>query len=102
MLDIRDLSGHVTFVVIDDSAGHFVRQKPVIGRHHTDDGNVDVGEYVDRRPQAGQRSEDRNEEGEHHKGVGPPQRDLHDPHVRNLPSTDPVTGELGRTSRRGY
>ncbi len=95
VLDVGDLRGHVAFVVVDDAAGHVVRQQPVIGPDHADDRNVDVGKNVDRRAQSRQRSEDRDEEGEHHEGVGPPQGDLNDPHVGYLLPNSPALGNRG-------
>ena len=88
MLDVADLRGQGALVVVDDAPGHIVRQEPVIGPHHADDRNIDVGKDVGRRPQRRQRAEDRNQEGEDDKGVWPPQRDLNDPHVSCLPPTE--------------
>ena len=84
VLDVGDLRGQVAFVEVDDAAGHVVGQEPVIGPDDADDRNVDVGKDVGRRAQRRQRSEDRDEEGEDDEGVGPPQRDLNDPHVSDL------------------
>ena len=52
VLDIRHLGGHITFVVVNDTAGHVVGQQPIVGPDHADDGNVDVRKNIDRHLQS--------------------------------------------------
>ena len=49
MLDVVDLRAQRALVIIDDAAGHVVRRQAIIGPHHADDRNADVGENVGRR-----------------------------------------------------
>ena len=84
VLDVADLRSQCPLVVVDDAAGHVVGQQPVIGPDDADHRNVDVREDIGGRAQRRQPAKDRDEEGEHHKGVGPPQGDLNDPHVGYL------------------
>ena len=74
----------VAFVIVDDAAGHVVRQQPVIGPDHADDRNIDIGKDVGRRQRRGADAEDGDHDGEHHERVRTPQRGKNDPHCRNL------------------
>ena len=74
VLDVRTCAVNVTFVVVDDAAGHVVRQQPVVGPDDADDRNVDVREDVGRRLAAPRNAEKRDENRQHDERVGPPQR----------------------------
>ena len=49
MLDIADLGGQGALVIVDDAAGHVVRQQAVIGPNDAYDWDVDVRKYIRRR-----------------------------------------------------
>jgi hypothetical protein len=85
VFDVSDLGSQRALIIVDDAAGHVVRQKPGVGPDDADHRNIDVGKNVSRRPQRRQGAEDRYKKGEDNKSVWPPQGDLNDPHVSFLP-----------------
>ena len=58
MVDIVDRGGQRAFRQGDDAAGHIRGGEPLILPNDADHRNIDVGEYVDRRIQNGERSDD--------------------------------------------
>ena len=84
VLDVADLGGQSALVVVDDAAGHVVRQQPVIGPDDADDRNVDVGKDVGRRQQRGADAEQGDDDREHDERIGTPERGENDPHCRYL------------------
>ena len=52
VFDVADLGGQKALVIIDDAAGHVVRQQAVIGPDDADDRDVDVRKDVGRRRSA--------------------------------------------------
>ena len=75
-------------------------QQPVIGPDDADHRNVDVREKCRSGSQRRQRAEDGDEQGEHDERIGPPQRDLNDPHGSNLLQTQKDHRESDRSRRR--
>ena len=82
VLDIADLRRQCALVVVDDAAGHVVRQQAVIGPNDADHRDVDVGKDVGRRLHGGADAEQRDDDREHDEGVGTSERGKNDPHCR--------------------
>ena len=61
VLDVADLRRQCALVVVDDAAGHVVRQQAVVGPNDADDRDVDVRKDVSRRAHRSQRAENRDQ-----------------------------------------
>ena len=74
VLDVVDRRRQCALKRGDDAPGHLVGRQALVLPGHADDRNVDARKNIDRHAQRGERADDENEQGRHHKGVGPAQR----------------------------
>ena len=72
VLDVVDSDGRGTLRVGDDAVGHLAGRETGIVPHHADDGNIDVGENIDRSTQKDDRRQDDQHDRHDHKGVRTP------------------------------
>ena len=69
MLDVVDRNRESALRVGDDPVRHLLRRKTVVIPHHTDHGDIDFGEDVDRRARDRDRHQDDDQQGHHHEGI---------------------------------
>ncbi len=72
MFDVADLCGQRPFIVINDTARHIVGQQAVIGPDDADHRYIDIGKDVSRCSYGGEAAENRDQEGQNHKGIRSP------------------------------
>ncbi len=69
VLDVVDRGRQRALVNRDDAGGHFVGREAAVIPHHRDDGDVDVGEDVSRRPRDGERAHHQNQQSQNDEGI---------------------------------
>ena len=70
MLDVVDVRGEAALEAGDDALLHLLRRQARVHPQDADDGDVDVGEDVDRHGDDGRAAEDGDEDGHHDEGIG--------------------------------
>jgi hypothetical protein len=87
MLDVADRRGQDAFIRTDDAPFHVGRGHPAVvegdGDHRDLDFGEDVGGHLEHHHEDAQ---DRHQQRRHHKRIGPPEREPHNPHNRTSTS----------------
>jgi len=78
MFDIVDRCGQRTFIIIHNAARHVVGGQTGEAPNYANDGDADIRENIDRRPDRGEGAIDLNQDRHNHKRIGAPERQSHD------------------------
>ncbi len=69
VLDVVDVGGEAALEVGDDALFHLLRRQAVVRPQHADDGDIDVGEDVDRHGDDGGHAQDGDQNRHHHERI---------------------------------
>ena len=90
MVNIVDRGAELAFIVINHPSRHVFGRQAGIGPDGADHRNPDVREYIGRGTQGGEWAENQDQQRQHHKGIGPLQRNAYKREHTKTPS--PVAG----------
>ena len=96
MLDIVDEGRQRAFVGRGQPAFHLLRVQAGVGPHHGDDGNIDIGKNIGRRPEDHHRTQNKDQQRQHDERIGPIEREADDPHSMALLSGTAARFSSGR------